>query len=131
MYRLTYDEWVEQYKPFTNHLTNEGFAYETYGDELDYITQQDDNFIWTEMDGDEGVSIVEGYHLVNRIQYYITQVPHEAGKSYEIPISIDKECFCVEDGEGNEDCYTCGGTFYETIWIHDREELEEIFGGNK
>lgn len=127
MYKLPFDEWEATYQPMTNAITNDSDKYETYGDELEYILQQDDRHVWTEMDSGEGISIVSGYHLVNRINYYITNKPWT--DDIEVPVCVDKECECVEaDGEGNEDCYTCGGTFYETIWINTREEMEEIYG---
>ena len=80
------------------------------------------------MDGDEGVYIVNGYHFVNRIQYYITEVPYDPEHSYEIPVSIDKECDCMSEGEGILDCDECRGNGYITIWIDTREEMEEIYG---
>lgn len=127
MYRLPYDEWFDKYQPILNEITgDEQYQFETYGDELQYVLQQDDKHIWTEMDGDEGVSIVSGYHLVNRIQYYITVKPWD--DLIEIPVSIDKECDCMSEGEGIIDCDECRGNGYITIWIDTREEMEEIYG---
>ncbi|NBR23681.1 MAG: hypothetical protein EBU08_07900 [Micrococcales bacterium] len=133
MPRLTYDEWFDTFKPIRNkHSIDSDYsgitAFETYGDELAFVLEQPENTIWTEMDGDSGVSIVEGYHLVNRIQYYITEVPYDPEQSYEIPISIDKECDCMSDGDANIDCDECRGNGYITIWIDTREEMEEIYG---
>lgn len=125
--RIPYDEWFEQYQPIINDIAgDEQYQFETYGDELQYVLQQDDKHIWTEMDGDQGVSIVSGYHLVNRIQYYITVKPWE--DLIEIPVSIDKECDCMSEGEGILDCDECRGNGYITIWIDTREEMEEIYG---
>jgi len=129
--RIPYDEWWETYKPIKNeHSIDSDYsgitAFETYGDELQYVLQQDDKHIWTEMDGDQGVSIVNGYHLVNRIQYYITVKPWT--EDIEIPVSIDKECDCMSEGEGILDCDECRGNGYITIWIDTREEMEEIYG---
>lgn len=127
MYRLPYDEWFDKYQPIINEIAgDEQYQFETYGDELQYVLQQDDKHIWTEMDGDQGVSIVSGYHLVNRIQYYITVKPWT--EDTEIPVSIDKECDCMSEGEGIIDCDECRGNGYITIWIDTREEMEEIYG---
>jgi hypothetical protein len=127
LYRLPYDEWFDKYQPILNEITgDEQYQFETYGDELQYVLQQDDKHIWTEMDGDQGVSIVSGYHLVNRIQYYITVKPWD--DLIEIPVSIDKECDCMSEGEGIIDCDECRGNGYITIWIDTREEMEEIYG---
>jgi hypothetical protein len=127
--RIPYDEWFDTFKPIPNHITGDcdtSCSFETYGDELHYVLQQDDKHIWTEMDGDQGVSIVSGYHLVNRIQYYITVKPWD--DFIEIPVSIDKECDCMSEGEGMLDCDECRGNGYITIWIDTREEMEEIYG---
>jgi hypothetical protein len=130
--RLPYDEWFDKYQPILNEITgDEQYQFETYGDELQYVLQQDDKHIWTEMDGDQGVSIVSGYHLVNRIQYYITVKPWD--DFIEIPVSIDKECDCQEaidiDLDSPVYCNECeSGEGYITIWIDTREEMEEIYG---
>jgi hypothetical protein len=127
LYRLPYDEWFDKYQPILNEIAgDEQYQFETYGDELQYVLQQDDKHIWTEMDGDQGISIVSGYHLVNRIQYYITVKPWT--EDTEIPVSIDKECDCMSEGEGIIDCDECRGNGYITIWIDTREEMEEIYG---
>jgi hypothetical protein len=131
--RIPYDEWWETYKPIKNeHSIDSDYsgitAFETYGEELEFVRSQPENTIWTEMDGDQGVSIVSGYHLINRIQYYITEVPYDPEYMYEIPVSIDKECDCMSEGEGIIDCDECRGNGYITIWIDTREEMEEIYG---
>jgi hypothetical protein len=136
--RIPYDEWWETYKPIKNeHSIDSDYsgitAFETYGAELEFVRSQPENTIWTEMDGDQGVSIVSGYHLVNRIQYYITEVPYDPEYMYEIPVSIDKECDCQEGIDIDLDspvyCNECeSGEGYITIWIDTREEMEEIYG---
>ena len=129
MLRLTTDEWYDTFKPIPNHITGDcdtSCSFETYGDELAFVLAQPDNTIWTEMDGDEGTYIVSGYHLVNRIQYYVTKKPWD--DFIEVPVSIDKECDCMSEGEGILDCDECRGNGYITIWIDTREEMEEIYG---
>jgi hypothetical protein len=98
----------------TNHITNEGIAYETYGDELDYVSQQDERFVWTEMDGDNGVYIVSGYHYVNRIQYYITNKMWE--EDIEIVVCEYIDCDCIAEGEGDPACQECNGDGTKTVW---------------
>ena len=122
--RLTYDEWFEKYQPIKNNLST--YTFETYGEELEYVLQQDDKNVWTEMEGMEGISIVNGYHLVNRLCYYITVKPWT--KDVEIPISIDKQCDCMSEGDAKIDCGECGGVGYMTFYIDTREELEMIYG---
>jgi hypothetical protein len=86
---MTYEMWEEIYKPKDNHLVkNEGQKhFETYGIELGYVLATADiepDRVWTLVDGDEGTYIINGYHLVNRISYFITEVPY-LGDGIEIP----------------------------------------------
>jgi len=80
--------WGSMYKPIENHLDDNaswqdeegrGFMFETYGEELDFVldaANEDNSRVWTYMDGDDGSTIiVDGYHLVNRIGYFITEQP--------------------------------------------------------
>ena len=96
---MTYEEWVDKFKPIQNELSDnasfEGMMFETYGAELDYvltITRRTNGLlVWTYIDGEGGTYIVEGYRLVNRIGYYITQGPYEEDGAYEIQVSEDEE----------------------------------------
>ena len=78
------DQWEETYKPIPNHLVPNsswqdedgvGIMFETYGDELSFIKTQDPTYVWTYLDGVDGTYVVSGYHVVNRIGYFVTQVP--------------------------------------------------------
>lgn len=81
------DKWFEEYKPVVNHLESNasfqdengvGVMFETFGAELEYvlsIANTEPDRVWTYMDGDEGTFIGNGYHLVNRIGYFITEKP--------------------------------------------------------
>jgi hypothetical protein len=80
--KLTDTEWTNTYKPIQNHLDADascnGEMFETYGAELDFVRQQDPNKIWTYEDDDYGNSYISsGYSIINRIGYFITEVPHE------------------------------------------------------
>jgi len=100
---LTEEEWFEQFKPIPNHIDEnasfhdgeQGYMFETYGTELDFVKAQDPNRIWTYCDNDiSGTSIFQGMRIVNRIGYFITSVPFSGDKDYQIQIS-------------NEDMYVC------------------------
>jgi hypothetical protein len=129
---MTYDEWFNHYKPIKNEITKyqSDFltAFETYGEELEFVRNHDEKFIWTEVDGDEGVYIISGYHLVNRIQYYVCEVPNALPKYQEVVVELWKECDCNEEGEGKPDCQTCEGSGIISIYPDSREELIEIYG---
>jgi hypothetical protein len=85
---LTEDNFDEVYLPKTNHLVQDapfdGTMFETFGKELDYILSmvnelRNHNRVWTIIDGDDGLSCIAGYHLVNRIGYIVTAKPWETG----------------------------------------------------
>lgn len=120
MIEMTESDWANKYGLLPNHITNDGNAFETYGEELEHILNQDDHNVWTELDGDEGVYIVNGYSRVNRIQYYITELPWVDGEDTMITICKFVECECMDDeGEGKQDCETCGGDGTYTEWSMD------------
>ncbi len=116
---MTYDYWVDNFKPIKNKIskyaTDDLIHFETYGEELDFVTKADNKHIWTEVDGDSGTYIISGYHFVNRIQYYITDNPW-TDEYTEIPTWVYRECDCVEEetdgvltwnGDYNPDCEEC------------------------
>ena len=89
------DAWEQQYRPIKNRFNGEELfpddKFETYGAELEFVRAQDPRNIWTLVDGDDGnLYIVSGYHLVNRINYFVTEVPYE-GNGMDVPYYIFDE----------------------------------------
>ena len=76
---MDFIEWVEKYKPIKNHIDpDEDIAFETYGAEFEFVLDQKPENVWTMVDGDEEEPvIVTGVHYVNRLKYYVTEVPHK------------------------------------------------------
>lgn len=77
---MTPEEFWEKYQIIENHLdanasfqdeNGKGVMFETYGKELAFVRKQDNHNIFTYVDADEGTGIIEGYHLCNRIGYFI------------------------------------------------------------
>ena len=98
--QLTEDEWFEQFKPIPNHLDENasfndgehGYMFETYGDEVEFVKSQDSNRIWTYSDGDNGGTYIsDGYHVVNRIGYFVTTVPYDDKQYYQIQLIAGKD----------------------------------------
>jgi hypothetical protein len=89
---LDYDSWVDTYKPILNHIdTNasfDGMMFETYGDEVEFVKSQSPDKIWMYGDGDDGGSFIwAGWGFVNRIGYFITEVPCPPDTDIQIRVS--------------------------------------------
>ena len=81
--KMDYFDWDRKYKP----ISVDGCAkmFETYGEDLKEVVAADPNKVWTLVDGEDGETvIVNGYHFVNRIVYYITEVPFEDGEEIDV-----------------------------------------------
>lgn len=102
---MTYDYWVDNFKPIKNTLTNGiDIHFETYDKEYEYVKSVDPSYVWTEVDGDSGTYIISGHHFVNRIQYYVTQEPWTDDYT-EIPTWCYRMCDCTEEtGDYDENC---------------------------
>lgn len=81
MTQITYEEWLDSYKPTQNHLIKdasyEGMLFETYGEELAYVHAKKDQWlVWTLVEDDDGNNaIVSGYHYVNQLGYFVCENP--------------------------------------------------------
>jgi hypothetical protein len=116
---LTWKEFEEQFKPIKNHLVPDPNQqmFETYGDEVEFvISQVVDRKVWTYSDGDMCSFVSNGYHYINRIGYYVCEVPYDEDTEYEIITSTEEECECYDedrednDGEfGDANCEECEG----------------------
>ena len=93
MVGLTMDLWEEKFKPikntFDDNASFDGIMFETYGEELDFVRSHYTDHIWTYVDGDGGTYIINGYHLVNRIGYFVTEEQYDKSLDYEIQVSAD------------------------------------------
>ena len=115
---LTFEEWCDTYKPIPNYLDDsasfDGIMFETYGEEVAFVKAQDPNKIWMFGDGDDGgLYIWSGWGFVNRIGYFVTEVP-----------CPDDVIIQVQVGEPDLTCDFCGDTLDEEQ-IHDCEGLNE------
>ena len=91
------DKFYDKYKPIYNHIENPEYQegqiegneigspmyFETYGKDLEYVKKQNPNFIWTMVEGDEGMYITQGFHWVNRFVFLIASVPFKDGDKDE------------------------------------------------
>lgn len=87
-----WDAWEDKYKPLVNTIDQnasfDGKMFETFGLELEYVCKQPTNRVWTYTDCDGVGYLQAGYHLVNRMGYFITEVPFdEANPPADFPFS--------------------------------------------
>jgi hypothetical protein len=115
---MTEEEWFKTYKPIPNHIDKgasfndgeQGYMFETYGKELDFVRAADIDYIWTYGDGDDdGTYVWNGYSIVNRIGYFITEIPCPANTTVQVLIS-----------EPDLTCDFCGDTINDEL-THDKE----------
>ncbi len=123
-----WDEWFNTFKPKTNHFgKNENDRmYETYGEEYEYIKSLDPKYVWTYVDGDMSSLLVAGVAWVNRLGYYVCEVPWEDDMD-SVLLSVENECECYSEDEdvlaerndewGDPDCDKCEGYGYVTNYL--------------
>jgi hypothetical protein len=99
--KMTEDEFDDRYPLVANHLNpnaswcfgdGPGCLFETYGEELEFVRQQDPCTVWTFVDGDDGDQyVLSGFHFVNRIGYLVSTVAVPEGTDIEvhIPMEVD------------------------------------------
>ena len=102
MRTMTFEEWQEEFVPVINLVgenpsfqdeNGEGAMFETFDIELGFVLGVNSvasQKVWTYVDGDGGTYIVDGYHLVNRIGYFITQNARPDDQFYEVIVSQDE-----------------------------------------
>ena len=92
--QMTDDEWFKKYKPIPNptgdsglHVDDVCYMFETYDPDLAKVLEianSEPGRVWTLLDCDSCEVIGDGYHLVNRIGYFITEVPADPDANYEV-----------------------------------------------
>ena len=103
---MDFDEWVEAYKPISNQIdTNASFGglmFETYGEEYEFVKAQDENRIWMYGDGDDGGGYLwSGWGFINRIGYFITEVPF--AKDVTVQVLVSLPCYYCENCDREHD----------------------------
>jgi hypothetical protein len=110
---MDFDEWCDTYKPIINHIDsnasfdngNGGVMFETYGDEVEFVKSQSPANIWMYGQGDDGGTYVwNGWGFVNRLGYFITEVPCPDGLTIQVQV-----------GEPDLTCDFCGDILDEEL----------------
>ena len=90
---LTFEEADEQFKFIPNNYDEyssfDGLMFETYGDEVEFVKTQSPDKIWMLGDGDDGgMYIWSGWGFVNRIGYFVTEVPFPDNTTIQIQVGV-------------------------------------------
>ena len=67
---MRYSEWEREYLP--------SHPLETYGADLEKVLTADTMTVWTEVENDGHICILSGFHFVNRLRYFVTEVPYQS-----------------------------------------------------
>ena len=78
MKQITETQFFDEFTLVENHLDDnaawDNCMFETYDEEEVYVRAQDNNNVWTIVEGDNDTMFIEsGYHFVNRMGYLITK----------------------------------------------------------
>jgi hypothetical protein len=85
--------------PYDDNASLDGVMFETYGEELQHVKKQDPRHIWTYCEEDDILFLSQGFHLVNRLGYVITELPYD-GEYTTIRLADLSE----DDGDGWHTC---------------------------
>jgi hypothetical protein len=104
---MTMEEWEAAYRPIINHIDPHasfdngegGIMFETYGEEVEFVKQQDSNKIWMYGQGDDGGTYIwSGWGFVNRLGYFITDKPFPDNVTIQVQVG-DPDLTCDDCGD--------------------------------
>jgi hypothetical protein len=114
---MDHDEWFDTYKPIPNHIDKNasfsdgehGYMFETYGDEVEFVKKADPAHIWMYGSGDDGGTYIwSGWGFVNRLGYFITEVPCPPDTTIQIMVGEpDLTCELCNDIIDIDQNHTC------------------------
>ena len=133
---MDFDEWCDIYKPIPNNIDTSasfnGTMFETYGKEVEFVKKADEAHIWMYGDGDDGGTYIwNGWGFVNRIGYFITEVP--CPPNVDIQVKVSSYWFYCEacsaeiedDGQLINDKYYDLGFCPECATVEQKKTIEE------
>lgn len=90
----TIEQWETEYQPVNNtgdeYASWNGQMFETYGDDNEAVlsvSTREPRRVWTLVDTDDGLVMTNGYLLVNRVGYFVTEKEWDLGATIEIPVT--------------------------------------------
>ena len=92
---MNFDEWFDFFQPIKNQYDNgasyDGALFETYGNELEFVkhaAKTKPETVWTIVESSESDSLylLNGFRIVNRLGYFITNKPNADKSEFSILI---------------------------------------------
>lgn len=91
---MNVDQWEDTYQPIQNTIDEyaswNGQMFDTYGNDENIVigvATLEPRRVWTLVDTDNGYSIINGMHWVNRVGYFITEKQWDTGATIEVPVT--------------------------------------------
>ena len=93
MIKISFEEFVDEYKPEVNKFNEsasfDGYMFETFGEELEYVKKEaEKGHAWTLIEEDGLMFIKYGFHFANRLGYFVTKY---APRFNNIIVKLDDE----------------------------------------
>ena len=129
---ISEDAFAALFKPIANHLNphasydwgdGHGTLFETFDEELAFVQSQEPKRIWTLVDGDDGEYIDSGFHFVNRIGYFITEIAVPDGVMIQLPMPYVMDC--SSSGSISPKLAERINTVVEYMWKDEKRDYEE------
>lgn len=101
---MTYEEWFEAFRPMKNPVNPDapydGYLVNTNANEMAWLAEHNRAKVWTLLESEGAVYISEGWRFINRLGYFVTEVPRlRDGEFYDITVyDADDE----DEGEGSD-----------------------------
>jgi len=115
---ITTEEWEERFRPLREDGNDYYRSYDTHerGDQ-DFVLSQPADRIWTEVQTEEGTAIHNGYQRVDRLGYYVTEVP--------CPEDITVQVWDEPWGDGGEEFIRSGVAAWQREFGFDEDSIAE------
>lgn len=122
--QMDYEDWIDKYKPITDKFGSVR-SFETFGEDFEAVKKAGPTYVWTWLDGGDYSIICNGIGWVNRLVYYICEVPWAEGE--EIQIDVYQPDDCEESGHEFETVERYDGKEYDCCKYcgEDREAIEQ------
>ncbi len=97
---ITADEFENKFSPISNHLNGDESTnyFETFGEELEFVKSQPINKVWTITESEDKLYIANGFRIVDRFAYLVTEEEWKDGDEYAI-LYYDESELNEDEGE--------------------------------